>query len=68
HAPLNYFPQPPGSQATNWPLVMGFRSMHTGGAQFAFADGSVQFIPQTIDRLQYQQLSTRAGRETVNLP
>ncbi|MGL4423724.1 MAG: DUF1559 domain-containing protein [Gemmataceae bacterium] len=68
HAPLNYFPQPPGSQAGNWPLVMGFRSMHTGGAQFAFADGSVQFIPQTIDRLQYQQLSTRAGRETVNLP
>jgi prepilin-type N-terminal cleavage/methylation domain-containing protein/prepilin-type processing-associated H-X9-DG protein len=68
HAPLNYFPTPPGSQAGNWPLVMGFRSKHTGGANFAMADGSVRFVPQSIDRLLYQRLSTRAGGEVANLP
>ncbi len=68
HAPLNFFPTPPGSQAGNWPLVMGFRSRHTSGANFAMADGSVRFIPQSIDRLLYQRLSTRAGGEVATLP
>lgn len=27
----------------------GFNSLHTGGAQFAFADGSVHFLAQTMD-------------------
>jgi prepilin-type N-terminal cleavage/methylation domain-containing protein/prepilin-type processing-associated H-X9-DG protein len=68
HAPLNYFPTPPGSQAANWPRVISFRSKHTGGANFALADGSVRFVPQTIDRMVYQQLATRAGGEVATLP
>ena len=68
HAPINFFPTPPGSQANNWPRVMGFRSRHTGGANFALADGSVRFVPQSIDRLLYQRMSTRAGGEVANLP
>ena len=66
HAPLNYFPTPP--DPSNWPRVMSFRSRHTGGANFALADGSVRFISEAIDRLQYQQLCTRAGGETVQVP
>ncbi len=66
HAPLNYFPDI--SQAGNWPLVMGFRSRHTQGANFALADGSVRFVRQSINRLPYMQLATRAGGEAVAAP
>ena len=66
HAPLNFFPMPP--DPNNWPRVMSFRSRHPGGAMFGLADGAVRFIPQTTDRLQYQQLCTRAGNETVQVP
>jgi prepilin-type N-terminal cleavage/methylation domain-containing protein/prepilin-type processing-associated H-X9-DG protein len=66
HAPLNFFPTPP--DPGNWPRVISFRSRHPNGANFALADGSVRFIQQSIDRLQYQQLCTRAGGEVVQLP
>ena len=66
HAPLNYFPQPP--DPGNWPRVISFRSKHPQGANFAVADASVQYIPQSIDRLLYQQLCTRNGNEPVTLP
>ncbi|MBA4186389.1 MAG: hypothetical protein C0467_00065 [Planctomycetaceae bacterium] len=66
HAPLNYFPNP--AAPADWQKVMSFRSRHTGGANFALADGSVRFIPQATDRLQYQQLSTRAGGEVAAVP
>ena len=32
----------------------GFRSLHPGGANFAFADGSVKFIKESIDLLTYR--------------
>ena len=32
-----------------WWNMRGFRSSHPGGVQFAFADGSVRFIPDSID-------------------
>jgi hypothetical protein len=66
HAPINFFPQPP--DPGNWPRVMSFRSRHPGGVQFAVADASVRFFPQNTDRLLYQQLCTRDGRETAQLP
>ena len=66
HAPLNYFPNPPDPY--NWPRVLSFRSRHTQGANFALADGSVKFVRQSIDRLPYMQLATRAGGETVAAP
>lgn len=34
-----------------------FSSLHPGGAQFAFADGSVHFLPETINYLTLQQLA-----------
>jgi len=40
-----------------------FGSDHPGGAQFSFADGSVQFLSEDIDFTIYQNLSTRNGDE-----
>jgi prepilin-type processing-associated H-X9-DG protein len=45
-----------------------FRSDHAGGGNFLFADGSVHFIDEDIDMLLYQQLSTYAGGEDVEVP
>ncbi len=45
-----------------------FRSDHPGGGNFLFADGSVHFINEDINMLLYQQLSTMAGGEVVDLP
>jgi prepilin-type N-terminal cleavage/methylation domain-containing protein/prepilin-type processing-associated H-X9-DG protein len=66
HAPLNFFPKPP--DPGNWPRVMSFRSGHTSGVNFAMADGSVRFLPDTTNRLLVQQLSTRDGGEAVSAP
>jgi len=41
-------------------IVGGFGSYHPGGAQFAFGDGHVTFLPETIDPEPLQQLGHRA--------
>ena len=43
----------------------GFRSQHPGGANFAFADGSVKFIKNSISVPVYRALGTRALGEVV---
>ena len=45
-----------------------FGSFHSGGAQFAFADGHVQLLSDAIDMNLYQALSTRNDGEPVALP
>lgn len=69
-APLNFFivPTPTfDTRGDSWQKGRGFRSMHPGGAQFVMADGSVQFINESIDHNTYRGLSTRNGSETVTL-
>ena len=66
HAPLNFFPDPP--RPKDWWDVMSFRSLHPGGANFCLADGSVHFISETIDYAEYRALSTKDGREPVQVP
>jgi prepilin-type processing-associated H-X9-DG protein len=45
-----------------------FGSFHPGGAQFVFVDGSVHFIPQTVDTLVYYHLGNRNGGVPAELP
>lgn len=47
-------------------MEMSFGSYHAGGAMFSVADGSVRFIPESIDMTIYQALATRAGGEVVS--
>jgi prepilin-type N-terminal cleavage/methylation domain-containing protein/prepilin-type processing-associated H-X9-DG protein len=44
---------------TNWGVSHGFKSNHTGGANFLFGDGSVHFLSQNIDHIVYQYLGAR---------
>ncbi|NLF06674.1 MAG: DUF1559 domain-containing protein [Pirellulaceae bacterium] len=43
-----------------------FGSFHSGGAHFAFADGHVSFINDTIDMAAYWALGTTAGGEIIS--
>ena len=44
---------------------LGFKSMHKGGAQFVFADGSVHLLAETIDYLTYSRLGCRRDGDPV---
>jgi len=40
--------------------------LHTGGGNFCMADGSVQFVSDSINITIYRGLSTIRGGETVS--
>jgi prepilin-type N-terminal cleavage/methylation domain-containing protein/prepilin-type processing-associated H-X9-DG protein len=61
----NLFDPATGKPYTTWQENMGMSSRHTGGVQFAFADGSVHFISQNIPLTVYYNLSTRHGGEVA---
>jgi prepilin-type N-terminal cleavage/methylation domain-containing protein/prepilin-type processing-associated H-X9-DG protein len=50
----------------NWENTYSFRSRHPGGLQFAFADGSVRFVRQSIPLAIYRALSTIQGNEVAS--
>jgi prepilin-type N-terminal cleavage/methylation domain-containing protein/prepilin-type processing-associated H-X9-DG protein len=51
----------------NWFRTCGYKSFHPNGANFAMGDGSIRFVPRTIDYRLYNNLGTRAGGEHVQL-
>jgi prepilin-type processing-associated H-X9-DG protein len=74
--PMNY-PTPidcniaGGFGSSNWSsrcayTNTGFKSKHPGGCNFAFADGSVHFLKQSIAMTTYCALGSRNGGEVVS--
>lgn len=47
--------------------VLNFWSLHSGGANFAYADGSVKFLSYEADAI-IPALASRNGGETVQVP
>jgi prepilin-type processing-associated H-X9-DG protein len=58
-----YFGYPPNS---NHDSPWRANSFHPGGVNIAFADGSVQFITNTIDLSTWRAISTIRGEEPVS--
>jgi prepilin-type N-terminal cleavage/methylation domain-containing protein/prepilin-type processing-associated H-X9-DG protein len=67
----------PAPHSLNWALPpdnppcinqgqWGFRSRHSGGANFAFADGSVKYVKNSVNYLVYRALGTRANSEVLS--
>lgn len=54
--------------AGNWGYSTGFKSRHVSGANFAFGDGSVRFLPDTINHDLFQQLGCRHDSKPVTIP
>ena len=57
-------PIPPNN---NLLLVGGFGSFHTGGANFAFGNGSIRFISQNISGVLFQKLGNRHDGQMLDL-
>ena len=77
--PINTFtPEDPGltscsstsnpmRSAANYAVSLGFKSRHSGGANFVFADGSVRLVSQYVNQEAYTYLSWRNdGRPVPN--
>ena len=65
--PINHMTEP-GEGSGDWRRACGFKSLHPGGANFAYGDGSVHFISESLDFRIYNHLGTRDGGEPAQAP
>jgi len=62
-------PQILSATETNWKLCRwGWSSYHPAGLNWLMCDGSVHFLPKTIDMNVLGDLSTVAGGEPTQVP
>jgi len=54
-------------QSNDWPNVYSFRSRHSGGLQFALADGTVRWVNDNIPLATYRAMASIVGGETLNI-
>jgi hypothetical protein len=67
--PPNYQMPPQMNPAPgNWPTTYSFRSFHTNGLQFAYADGTVHYVSVSIDLTTYRACATIRGNEALPPP
>jgi prepilin-type N-terminal cleavage/methylation domain-containing protein len=52
--------------ASTW-MSRGFHSFHPGGTVSLLCDGSVRFVPETIDLRVHNAMGSRAGAEAVSI-
>lgn len=67
--PINFLSPPSPTTQNKYDRICAFGSGHPGGANLAFADGSVHFLTLigTSDLPTLQALATRAGGEVVSI-
>jgi prepilin-type processing-associated H-X9-DG protein len=58
----------PKQMAGDSARLSNFRSLHPGGVNMAYVDGSIHYLPETIDHLVLDALATRDGGESLQLP
>jgi prepilin-type N-terminal cleavage/methylation domain-containing protein len=71
NTPMNTRDEPvvaPGVNASDWwnRAVYSFRSVHTQGVHFVFADGSSRLIRQSTPHAVFQALGSRNGGEVIS--
>jgi hypothetical protein len=68
HITINGFYSPNSREpdaAHHGSVVTASRSNHPGGTQVALSDGSVRFVPETVDLLTWRALFSRNGGEVI---
>lgn len=51
----------------SWTTAFGFKSCHPGGAHFVLGDGTVRFLPETVDFQAYQYLGNKADGQSFSM-
>ncbi|PQO46202.1 prepilin-type cleavage/methylation domain-containing protein [Blastopirellula marina] len=73
-APIVYPPNSVCSSGDRWVCGMAYvnscnyNSYHPGGVQFALADGSVRFVPETTDLVLLKRLAMRGDGRVASMP